>query len=206
MKRIFHDIDQVEAREEWLSLRLGRATASNFKTIMANDGKAFGEPAKKYSMRIALEAETHTQVEDNYVNAAMQRGIDLEPLAREQYEMDSLVEVQNGGFLEAGYYGGSADGLVGEDGLIEIKSVGYPAHFERWVNGGFDSAYKWQLQGNIWLYDRKWIDFVSYCPEFPLTKNLYVCRVDRDEDMIDRLKVRLAAFLIMVDKYKEALR
>ncbi len=202
-ERIFHDVDQSE--QEWLDLRLGFVTASNFACIMANNGKAFGEPAKKYAMRVALESETKQSVE-TYSNAFMDRGIELEPLARSQYEDDNMVQVSNGGFMEFGTFGASSDGLVGDDGMIEIKSVIYSTHYERFIKGGADPKYKYQMQGQMWVYDRKYCDFVSFCPEFPKRKNLYVFRVDRDEEMIEQMRERLDEFVKLVDEYKEKIK
>lgn len=198
MNRIFHDIYQTS--EEWFNIRLGKATASNFGTIMANDGKAFGEPAKKYAMRIALESITRQRLE-TYTNDFMQRGIELEPEARGLYEEATFNIVTNGGFMELGNYGASSDGLT-SDGMIEIKSVIYSTHFKN-IEEGFDSSYKWQIQGQMWIYDKQWCDFVSYCPEFTEEKKLHMFHVERDEEMVSRLQARLLEFDKLVEKYKE---
>jgi len=201
--RIFHNVEQNS--DEWFNVRLGKITASNFGTIMANYGKAFGEPAKKYAMRTALESVIKT-VLPTYKNNNTERGHELEPIAREIYENDTFTEVLQGGFMEFGRFGASSDGLVNPDGSIEIKSVLYNTHFERIINGGFDTSYQWQIHGNIWIYERKWCDFVSYCPEFPYQKNLHIFRVERDEEKIKMLEERLNEFVSLVDTYKEKLK
>jgi hypothetical protein len=200
--RIFKDIEQNT--DTWLSCRLGKVTASNFAMIMANYGKSFGEPAKKYAMRVALETITKKPV-DTYSNSFMDRGHELEPQAREMYEVDTFQDVLPGGFMEYGRFGGSADGRV-SNGLIEIKSVIYSTHFQRWIEGGYDAAYTAQMQGNMWLYEKGWCDFVSYCPEFPARKNLYIFRVDRDDEYIKRLEARLSEFIDLVDSYIKAIQ
>jgi hypothetical protein len=205
----FHNIQQ--GTQEWHDLRLGKITASNFGKIMANSFKnsgfnpdaAFGKGAKDYAMKKALEAVTGKEI-DSYTNEWMERGNELEPIARELYEMETFTEVTNGGFIDAGWLGASSDGLV-DAGGIEIKSVKYNTHFERLRKGGFDTTYKWQIIGNIWLYNLEWIDFVSYCPDFPDHKQLYIFRVHRDKEQVEALKDRLRRFKMLLDDYKEVL-
>ena len=202
MDRIFHDVSQNS--DEWFSLRMGKITSSNFGTIMANDGKAFGEPAKKYAMRTVIEEITQTNLE-TYKDKNMERGNELEPLAREQYQDDTMTEVKDGGFLEFGRFGDSIDGLIGDKGGIEIKCVLYNTHFKRFLDGGYNTSYQWQIAGHIWLHELDWVDFVSYCPEFPTKNNLYIFRVNRDDSMIEKLEKRLNNFVELVDEYKQKL-
>ena len=184
--------------DEWFELRLGVATASNFAKIMANDGKAFGNPATEYAERLALERVTNKRI-PTYKNEYMERGNELEPQARERYEAEYFCQVQDGGFFKEGWVGCSPDGLL-DDGGIEIKSVIYSTHFERLRKGGYDLKYKWQIQGNIWLADLQWMDFVQYCPEFPFDKQLYIFRVERDEEIISKLTARIENFLELIEE------
>ena len=197
----FYDIQQNE--EEWDLRRIDKATSSSFGTVMANDGKAFGDPARKYAMKIALEAKTGVKLV-TYNNKFMDRGHEFEPMAREQYEEDTLTVVTNGGFAEEGNWGSSSDGLVGKDGMIEIKSVIFTTQFAN-IKVGYDKAYRWQMQGQMFVYQRKWCDFCSFCPEFPKGKQLHIFRVDRDDEMISKLEPRLLKFWEMVEEYKEIL-
>jgi len=202
MDRIFHKVDQNS--DEWFDLRLGKITSSNFGTIMANDGKAFGEPAKKYAMRVVIEAMTGNRLE-TFKDKNMERGNELEPLAREQYQDDTMNELKDGGFMEFDRFGDSIDGLINKNGGLEIKCVLYNTHFKRILKGEYDTSYQWQIAGHIWLHELEWVDFVSYCPEFPTKNNLYIFKVNRDEEMIIRLEKRLNDFVELVDEYKQKL-
>ena len=194
---IFHDIQQNT--DPWMALRLGKATASQFATFMANDGKAFGEPAKRYALQLALERETGRKA-DGFSNEHTERGHEQEPIARMLYESERFVDVSNGGFFDCGEYGDSPDGLIGYDGVIEIKSVIAPTHYATLQRGSFDPSYKWQLVGHLDCTGRAWCDFISYCADFPDDSQLIVHRLHRDAvtDEIERLNKRRAEFLELV--------
>lgn len=197
---IFHDVEQNT--EAWHALRLGKATASNFSCFMANDGKAFGEPAKKYALQLALERINGARKENGFTNEHMERGHEQEPVARMLYEEETFSDVMNGGFFDCGEYGDSPDGLVGAEGAIEIKSVVESTHYATMKRGSFDPAYKWQLVGHLECTGRQWVDFVSYCSEFPVEKQLIVYRIHRAEvlEEIARLAIRRAEFLKLVSE------
>ncbi len=185
--------------EEWFELRRGKITSSNFATIMANYGKAFGNPAIQYAQRVAIEGKTNVTIE-TFQNEWMEKGIELEQDAREAYQMTTFTDVLPGGFCELGRFGSSSDGLTGK-GLIEIKCPKYSTHFDSLVKGGYDSKYQWQLRGQMWIYDKPWADFVSYCPDFPLNKQLYIFRVERDKEQEDYMIARLNSFVSQVDLF-----
>lgn len=205
-KIIFHDVEQNS--EVWDSLRLGKATFSSYGTFMANYGKAFGEPAKEYALRIALERVTGMKADNGYTNEHMERGHEQEPIAKMLYADMHFVDVMNGGFYDCGEYGGSPDGRVGEKGRIEIKSVMPKAHYATMQRKAFDPAYKWQLVGNLDGTDGDWIDFISYCALFPVDKQLLVYRYDRDyfKDELPMLIERRAEFLVLVSDIEKQLR
>jgi len=194
----FHDIEQN--KPEWDLLRVGKITSSSLAKVMANYGKGFGEPAKKYASEIALGQITGLVTAGGYSNGHMDRGHEEEPLAREAYESRYFAAVTNGGFYESGDEGASPDGLVGDDGMVEIKSAIPSIHYARIVRQSFDSAYKWQLVGNLRISGRAWIDFVSYCADFPEEKQIYVYRCHR-EDFTKEFKqvdIRLAEFRVLI--------
>lgn len=182
----WHDVEQNS--EEWENLRLGKITSSNFNIIMASYGKAFGEPAKKYALKLALERIKNSKSEYNYSNAHMERGHEQEPIARMLYEDLYFTEVTNGGFFDCGFYGDSPDGLVGNDGVIEIKSVIDNTHHANLKRGAIDPSYKWQVIGHLDCSGREWCDFISYCADFPEASQLIVYRVYK-KDVIEEIKM-----------------
>lgn len=200
MNPLWHDVEQNT--DEWQALRLGKATASSFGCFMANEGKAFGDPAKKYALQIALERATGHKAEFSFSNDHMERGHEQEPVARMLYEDEYFVSVTNGGFFDCGEYGDSPDGLIGSDGVIEIKSVTAATHYATLRRGSFDPAYRWQLVGHLDCTGRDYVDFVSYCSEFPEASRLIVYRSDRDDfaEEIKRLQDRREAFLELVEQ------
>ena len=190
---MFFDVQQNT--EEWLEMRKGVVTSSSMACIMAHYGKDFGDPAKKLAEQIALERFNNKRIEKNsYTSEAMTRGHELEPIARELYELETLQEVKNGGFFTDGRRGDSPDGLIGEDGVLEIKCVEFSSHFKVLKKGGYDTSYKWQIHNHIWTSNRKWCDFVSFCPDFPEEKQIYIFRVERDEEIIKQMKERYEQF------------
>lgn len=195
---IFHDVEQNT--DEWMALRLGKATASNFACFMANDGKAFGDPAKRYALQLALERITGQKAEIGFSNDHTERGHEQEPVARMLYEEENFIDVANGGFFDHFSYGDSPDGLVGHDGVLEIKSVIASTHYATLCRGSFDPAYRWQLVGHIDCTGRDWVDFISYCSEFPEEKQLIVHRLYRKDctEEIKRLQERREKFLELV--------
>lgn len=199
---IWHDVEQNG--EEWDALRLGKATASNFGIVMANAGKAFGDPAKRYALQLALEQIKGCKSEFSFSNDHMERGHEQEPVARMLYEEMNFIDVDNGGFFDHESYGDSPDGLVGTQGIIEIKSVIAATHFATLNRGSYDPSYKWQLIGHLDCSGREWVDFVSYCSDFPEEKQLIICRLTRDEviDEIDLLRSRRADFIKLVSEIK----
>lgn len=198
----FHDIEQNE--DEWFALRSGRLTGSGFSKIMANYGKAFGDPAKKYAVDIAVEQITGVPVGQGYSNDHMERGHEQEPLARMQYEEEFFVDVSNGGFFEHDWIGVSPDGLVNDDGLIEIKSVIPSIHYANIKRQSFDPAYRWQLIGNLKFTQRTWIDFISYCADYPDDKKLYTFRLYKDDFTKEFTKMdeRIGEFKELIEETK----
>jgi hypothetical protein len=200
-------IDVQQNTDEWQALRLGKPTASNFACFMANYGKAFGEPAQRYALQIALEQLTGKKAEFSFSNEHMERGHEQEPVAKMLYAEEHFADVLNGGFYDCETHGDSPDGRVGDDGLIEVKSVIAPTHYATIQRGSFDPSYKWQLVGHLDCTDRQWVDFVSYCSDFPLGSQLFVHRLWREEcrDEMAMLAERRAQFLDLIDKTRNAI-
>lgn len=202
----FHDVEQNT--EQWDQLRCGRVTSSKLAVVMANFGKAFGEPAKKYAVNIALERITGKKVSDGFSNDHMSRGHEEEPLARFAYEEETFSDVTNGGFFECGNFGCSPDGLVLDCGAIEIKSAIPSVHYERIRRQSYDSAYKWQLIANMKFPQLEWIDFVSYCSSYVEDKQLFIYRLharDFREEM-RQIDTRLDEFYRLIDEAERNIR
>jgi len=199
---MWHDIDQNS--DGWDLLRVGKITGSSLSKIMANYGKAFGEPAKKYASEIALGQITGNVPASGYSNGHMERGHEEEPIAISEYEERYFTVVGKGGFYSEGDVGCSPDGLIGDNGLIEVKSAIPSIHYARIAKQSFDAAYKWQCAGNLKFSGREWLDFISYCADYPTDKRIYVYRCWRDDftkefEMIDS---RLAEFRSLIKSAK----
>ena len=201
----FHDVDQNT--DEWFAMRAGRLTSSKLGVIMANYGKAFGDPAKKYAVNIAIEQITGQPIASTYTNEHMERGHEQEPIARMLYEEENFCDVTNGGFFESEFVGCSPDGLVSDRGDIEIKSVIAPVHFANIKRQNVDPAYKWQCIGNLKFPGRYWLDFVSYCSEFPDGKRLYVHRIHKEQltEEFQMIDDRVELFKELVNATKETI-
>lgn len=198
----FHDV--IQNSDEWELLRAGSLTSSNLSKVMANTGRAFGDPAQKLATKIAVEQIRGVPAIGGYKNEHMERGHEQEPLARALYENEFFCTVKNGGYFQNGFIGCSPDGLIDKDGLIEIKSVIIPVHFATLKRGDIDPAYKWQIYGNLYITGRKWIDFVSFCDEFPDDKKLIIRRVYADDISHNFLEMeeRIEKFRIFVQSVK----
>ena len=199
--------------EEWYALRLGKATSSNFGKIMANLDKGFGKPAMEYALKTVLEGLSGESVVESYSNGWMEQGHEREPVARDLYESATFNEVLNGGFCQHKTINGigcSPDGLVfnaGEKGGIEIKCPKFTTHYATIKRDSFDPSYRWQLLGNMWICELDWIDFVSYSPEFPESKQLFIHRLKREdyEKELGQLKDRVMNFMLEVAAIKKEL-
>lgn len=198
MNRQWHDVEQNT--EVWQELRTGKVTASNAGCFMANGDAAFGEPAKKYALQIALEIATGRKAEFSFSNDHTERGHEQEPVARMHYEDAEFVTVSNGGFFDCGDHGDSPDGLISTDGVLEIKCVTAAVHYATLKRGSFDPAYRWQLVSHLDCTGRDWVDFVSFCSEFPEASQLIVYRSTRDDfkEELVKLAERRAKFLELV--------
>lgn len=199
---MFHDIEQNS--DLWFDMRLGKVTGSGLSKIMANFGKSFGEPAKKYAVEIALEQITGKSQGEFYSNAHMERGTEQEPIARKLYEDIHFCDVSNGGFFDNGNTGCSPDGLIYHDGVLEIKCVIGSVQFETIKRNKFDPKYKWQLVFELRETGRDWIDYVSYSSDFPENNRVVEYRIDRDffKEEFVMVEDRLEQFFKVVNENK----
>lgn len=190
--------------EEWLKARLGIPTASRFNDIVALTRNGYSTQRKNYCAELVIQRLTQ-QIPEHYENAAMAWGTETEPVARLQYELLTGKEVEETGLwllndLDAG---ASPDGFVGKDGLLEIKCPNTATHLETLRTGNLPNWYKAQVQGQMWVTDRKWCDFVSFDPRLPENAQIIIIRVDRDDLYIKNLEEEVTSFLQEVEDQVE---
>ncbi len=194
----------IQGSEEWFKARTGVVTASRFAAVMSSDKLA---TYKNYLAEIVAERLTG-QMADSYTSKEMQWGIDHEDEARMVYEAIKGVEVQQTGLLKHAELeaGASPDGLVGADGGIEIKCPNTATHITTLLSGKAPSKYYAQMQGQMWIGELKWVDFVSYDPRLDDKNAVFITRVERDDEYIKDLEERVTKFLaeveIMLSKLK----
>ena len=177
-----------QGSDEWYEAKLGIISASNFDKVL-NKGAGRG----LYMRKLAAEALTGiTQV--GYSNENMENGLEVEPQAREHYETLNDCEVELVGFVERDdWVGTSPDGLVDDDGLIEIKCPIASTHLENILKGKMPVSYAPQVQGQLWITERKWCDWISYCPAVK-GRPFFSIRVFRDEKYIKVLEIAVEEF------------
>lgn len=196
-------LNLVQGSEEWLKARIGVATASNFSKIITPARGDVSKTIDSYALELAVESVTQVR-EEGFKSAAMERGNELEPMARTFYERKKLKKVQQVGFMvsDCGNYGYSPDGLMGEDGLIEIKCPLATTHAKYLMDNKLPDDYKPQVQGGLFVSGRKWCDFISYHPNFG-DKSLMIVRVERDKEYIAKLEAGIG---LLVNKKEEFLK
>ncbi len=187
--------------DEWRSLRIGKVTASRICDVMAEIKK--GEAATRRNYRAEIIVETLTQLPaDNYVSKEMQWGIDNEPFARAAYELNQDVMVTTVGFVTHPWidrFGASPDGLVGDEGLVEIKCPNTATHIEYLLAGVVPADYQPQMLTAMACTGRKWCDFVSFDPRLPQHLQLFGRRFFRDDARIAEIEQKVEKFLEEVD-------
>jgi putative phage-type endonuclease len=195
--------------QEWFEARLGKVTASRVSDVLATRKGQESTVRAKYKLQLATERLTNKKT-DTYMNQAMQDGIEREPMAREIYEKLKDVTVEEVGFVQHPAIeraGASPDGLVGDDGIIEIKCPIETTHTTNLLERKLPSKYKPQVQFQLSTTGRKWCDFISYNPNFEPRLQLMVVRVERDDEYIEMLKFEILKFLaeveLMINQLKE---
>lgn len=182
--------------EQWLAERAGKFTGSRFSDLMARTKTGPSASRANLIVTLAIERINGTCVE-TFTNSAMQRGIELEAEARSAYETHIGELVDEVAFVPhptLKFVGVSPDGLVGSDGLVEIKCpASQHKHLAALRSGEHAQEYRWQIQGQLWVTGRTWCDAVSYDPRFPEGLRLAVTRVTRDEPSISELEAACTA-------------
>ncbi len=191
MKVKIHEMEQRS--DEWFAIKKGKASASRAQAI-GNGGKGL----ENYVIEIMAEYYSIAERE-NYINEHMQRGIELEPIAKQVYELEHDCEVREIGFAEYNeYIGCSPDGLVGKDGMIEIKCPCDRIYLGILINEKIDSGYEWQCQMNMLILKRKWCDLIFYNPNFK--RSMYIKRLKADKKAHEKL---LKGFIKVEEEIKK---
>lgn len=207
IEQIFKNVEQ--GSDEWKAARLGHVSASTVADVMSK-GKTAGsesETRKNYRLKIAAQRLTGDSG-DGYTNAAMEWGTEQEPFARMAYEAARNVMVDKTGFWlhpTIPWVGVSPDGLVNDDGLVEIKCPNTTTHLDWVFAGKVPAKHVKQIQCQLWVTGRAWCDFVSYDPRLPQRNRLFIVRVPRDEQLIADMEAEVVKFLAEVDVMIELL-
>lgn len=194
-------MQELQRTEKWYIDRLGKATGSRYHDVCSFTRSGEAAARKNYRYELIAERITCNKTE-SFTTAAMQWGIDNEPLARLAYELKTGYNVEESGFIEHSEYpdtGVSPDGLIGTDGGVEIKCPNTAQHIEVLTTNRVPKMYQEQVDGALWVTGRKWWDFISFDPRMPDDLQLVIIRVERDEERIKGLEQNVIDFLHELD-------
>lgn len=187
---------------EWFAQRCGKVTASRVADIIAKTKTGAAAGRGNYMAQLAAERLTGQPVE-SFKSAAMQFGTETEPMARMAYETETGLMVSEVPMIEhptIPMTGASPDGMVGEDGLVEIKCPNTSTHIETLLDEKVPSKYVTQMMWQMACTGRAWCDFVSFDPRMPQDMQLFIKRVPRDNEMIATLEAEVIKFLGELDE------
>ena len=194
--------------EEWFAARLGKVTASKMNDVLAKIKSGEAAMRKNYKMQLATERLTGKQT-DFYMNQAMQDGIDREDTARQIYEIVRDIKVEQVGFIDHPVIemaGASPDGLLPDNGILEIKCTIETTHTTNLLERVLPSRYQAQVQWQMACCNANYANFVSYNPNFEPKLQLIYVEVERDEDYIAMLEEEVNTFITEVDDIVNQLR
>ena len=190
-----------QGTEEWFTIRIGKVTASRVADVIAKTKTGYSATRDNYMAQLVCERLTG-QKGESFTNAAMQHGTDTEPLARAAYEAFQDILVDEVGFVPHPSIimaGASPDGLVGDDGLLEIKCPNTATHIETLLSQSVPGKYNTQMQFQMACTGRQWCDFVSFDNRLPEELQLFVKRVPRDNEFIKQMEDEVVKFLNELD-------
>ena len=188
--------------EEWFEARMGCVTASRTAEVIAKTKSGYSASRANYMAELICERLTGER-QGGFSSAAMQWGTETEPQARMAYEIMTGATVVETGFVphpEIAGFGASPDGLIGEDGLIEIKCPNTATHIETLLSDKVPGKYITQMHVQMLCTGRKWCDFVSFDPRLPENLQLFVQRVERNDKQIEELEEAVTEFLAELDE------
>jgi len=187
---------------EWFAQRLGKVTASRVADIIAKTKTGVAASRGNYLAQLVAERLTG-QAADSFKSGAMQHGTETEPMARMAYETETgqmVTEVAMIQHPKIEMAGASPDGIVGEDGLVEIKCPNTSTHIATLMADKAPSGYMAQMQWQMACTGRAWVDFVSFDPRMPEDMQLFIKRVPRDENLIAEYEAEVIKFLAEVQE------
>lgn len=194
--------------EEWFNARLGKVTASRIADLMAKTKSGYSASRDSYMAQLTIERLTQKPTE-GYSNAAMQWGTEQEPFARAAYETKTGQLVTEVGFIvhpEIDQAGASPDGLVGSEGMVEIKCPESKTMIETLLSDRVPDKYFKQMQWQMACTGREWCDYVVFDPRMPENLQLCVRKVMRDDYLIKEIKFEIEKFLNELDQQVNKLR
>jgi len=199
-------ITAEQGSEAWLAARAGKVTASMISNVLAKPETA---AYRDYQAQIVAELLTGKPQGSDFTNAAMEFGTENEPFARSAYEVSRGIMVDEAGLVlhpTIDRAGAAPDGLVGSDGLVEIKCPKVATHLSYICAGVVPTKYKNQMLFQMICAERAWCDFVSFRPDLPEHLQLFVIRFQRDEAKIKELTTAVNLFLAQVDEMLKKLK
>jgi len=188
----------IQGTQEWLNARAGSLGASRVADAIAKTKSGWGASRANLMAELIVERLTGAPVADRFVNDAMRWGTEVEPQARAAYEFYKDVSVKQVGIVRHPSIAGthaSPDGLVGDDGLIEIKAPQTSNHIETLISKAVPAKYVTQIQWQLCCTGRQWCDFVSFDPRMPEAMQFFCVRVHRVPEIIEELEQEVVAFL-----------
>ena len=195
------NIEMMEqGTDDWFAARLGKVTASRVADVIAKTKTGYSASRENYMAQLVVERLTNTQAE-SFTNAAMVWGTENEPFARAAYELKMGVMVDETGLVDhptIPMAGASPDGLVGEDGLVEIKCPNTATHIDTLLTQTVPAKYITQMQFQMACTGRQWCDFVSFDPRMPQKAQIFIKRVLRDDSFIKEIESEIKKFLAEV--------
>lgn len=192
----------IQGSLEWFAARLGKVTASRVSDVIAKTKTGWGASRANYMAELIAERLTG-ETAASFTNAAMQWGTEKEPDARAAYEFRTDATVDLLGFVQHPKIlmsGASPDGLIGKDGLVEIKCPNTATHIDTLLGKTVPAKYATQMQWQMACADRLWCDFVSFDPRMPESMRIFIVRVERDDETIGDLEKLVSDFLVEADR------
>lgn len=198
----------LQRTDEWFAARCGKVTASRVADALAKTKTGWGASRANYAAQLICERLTGVQSE-GFQNDAMRFGTENEPFARAAYEFHTDETVELVGFIDhprIDKSGASPDGLVGVDGLIEIKVPNTATHIDTLLSQTIPQKYELQMAWQMACTGRQWCDYVSFDPRLPEEMRLFVKRFQRDDAQIKSLEADIEVFLGEIDDTLKRLR